>query len=412
MAKAKRLTVTGIERVKAPVKGRDEYFDSIAPGLHLRVSQTGHKSWAMHYHRYDGKHHRLTLGPYPVVGLEAARERVREIRGWIAEGLDPKDEFERRKNSKRKVRDNTVEAIGCRFLEEYCLQQLKPRTAKEYQCHFEKYIFPLWGSRPIAEIEKGEVVAELRRIAKSTPVQANRIRSTLSKFFNWSEEEELVLVNPVVRIKPFVKEADIKRDRVLSDKEIASIWTGLESLGWPFGPIGKLLFLTGERRTEVAGMEWSEVDLEAGVWNIPKGRTKNNRPHDVPLSTQMITLLESLPKLHDRFVFPSRGRKEAEKIASGFSKAKTRLDKLSEVTDWRLHDLRRTLATEMAGTLGIDPHIVEAVLNHVSGHKSGVAGVYNRATYLDRRKLALQAWANRIDEIVHGADGNVVMLHG
>ncbi len=411
MAKSKRLTVTGVERVRPPAKGRDEHFDSVVPGLVLRITENGHKSWSVYY-RHNKKHQRLTLGAYPAVGLDAARSRAGEIRSMVAEGTNPKFRLKEKQVERKKVEDSSIEAIGRQFIEEYCQPRLKPGTAKEYRRHIEKYAIPLWGSRPIVSVEKGEIVALLRHIGKNAPVMANRVRATLHKFFDWAEEADLVPANPVSKAKRLIKESDIARDRVLTDAEIYSIWAGLDRLGWPFGAIGKLLLLTGQRVGEVTGMEWSELNLEAAVWSLPKGRTKNKRPHEIPLSSQVVDMLENLPHLHDRFVFPASGSRKAIATASGFSKAKIRLDKLSGVTDWRWHDARRTVATMMAENLGIDPHVIEAVLNHISGSKGGVAGIYNRALYTDRKSLALQAWANRLDEVVKGPDGNVVTLHG
>ena len=162
-----------------------------------------------------------------------------------------------------------------------------------------------------------------------------------------------------------------------------------EQIGYPFGTIVKLLILTGQRRGEVAGLEWPEVDYAAAVWTIPAARSKNGRAHALPLAPVALATIKSLPRLSDSFAFPARGNEEA--TFSGWSKAKAQLDELAGVTDWTLHDLRRTTATRLAG-LGIPPHIVERILNHAGGSFAGVAGVYNRFEYGEEMREALKLW--------------------
>lgn len=154
--------------------------------------------------------------------------------------------------------------------------------------------------------------------------------------------------------------------------------------------------LTGQRRGEVAGLRWSELDWANAVWNIPPARTKNGRQHALPLSPLAIEVLKSVPNIHYELAFPARGTEGA--TPSGFSKIKRRLDDLSGVSGWTLHDLRRTLATQLAG-MGVAPHVVERILNHTSGTLGGVAGIYNRFQYLPEMRAALDMWAEHVDKL-------------
>ena len=182
------------------------------------------------------------------------------------------------------------------------------------------------------------------------------------------------------------------RDRVLNDKELVAIWNAAPKNG--YGRIVRLLMLTGQRREEIGGLRWSEINTEKKQIELQAERTKNSRPHDVPLSQMALDVLGNIPRI--------RGREqvfgEGEGGYSGWSRSKGRIDAVAKVKSWRLHDLRRTCATGMAD-LGIQPHIIEAVLNHVSGHKAGVAGIYNRSAYTSEKRAALELWSNHVQAI-------------
>ena len=168
-------------------------------------------------------------------------------------------------------------------------------------------------------------------------------------------------------------------------------------IGYPFGTIVKLLILTGQRRGEVTGMEWSELDLDAALWTIPAARSKNGRAHALPLAPVALATITAIPRTSSRFVFPARGNHEA--TFSGWSKAKRELDAMVGIPDWTLHDLRRSMATSLA-SLGTSPHIVERILNHAGGTFAGVAGVYNRFEYRDEMREALMAWEREVSRLV------------
>ena len=212
--------------------------------------------------------------------------------------------------------------------------------------------------------------------------------------------------------------AETARDRILSDTELRAAWRGFEAVGWPFGRVGQLLLLTGARRDEVAEGRWSEIDLDAKTWTIARERSKNGAAHEIPLSDAALAVIAALPRIgavKDGFVFTTTGRSPI----SGWSRARAQIGKamlaaLGEDAEtppaWVLHDLRRTVASGMAG-IGIAPHVVESVLNHKSGVIRGVAAIYNRYSYAAEKRQALDAWARRLEGIVSGsAPSNVVAL--
>jgi integrase len=251
----------------------------------------------------------------------------------------------------------------------------------------------------IEKITRRTVALQLAELALANgPIAANRARIALSSFFTWAMREGLADINPVIGTNRPTEERS--RDRVLSDDELARIWTACrdDDYGW----IVRLLILTGHRREEVGGMAWPELDLQRACWSIPRERTKNGLPHEVPLSEAAIKILQNQPRQEGRqLVFG-----EAEGSFQGWSKAKAALDKRIRTSGpplaaWRLHDIRRTVATRLA-EMGILPHVIAAVLNHISGHKAGVAGIYNRATYAKEKREALNAWAEHMAELAQG----------
>jgi integrase len=214
------------------------------------------------------------------------------------------------------------------------------------------------------------------------------VRASLSAFFNWCIKEGLLDLNPVTG----TAEAAVNgsRERVLTDTELQAVW---HSLGTDqFGDIIRLLILTGQRREEMGGLRWTEVDWDRGLIVLPPERTKNNRLHEFPMSPQVRAILERQPRRPGRELIFGIG----DGGFGGWTRAKARLDERSGVIGWTIHDARRSAATMMADKLGILPHIIEAILNHVSGHKAGVAGIYNRAKYLDEMRDALNKWADYV----------------
>jgi integrase len=195
---------------------------------------------------------------------------------------------------------------------------------------------------------------------------------------------------------------------VLVQDELAAVWRACDALGWPFGPLVQLLIVTAQRRDEVARMAWPDLDLERRLWTLPRKLTKADRVHDVPLSGLALEIIEGLPRIGDGLAFPAN-RARSTRPVSGFSKAKARLDRLSGVAGWRLHDLRRTAASEMA-RLGHPPHVVAAILNHSPGSTQGITAIYNRHRYGDEKRIALAAWGRELERVLGRGDAKVVAL--
>jgi integrase len=194
---------------------------------------------------------------------------------------------------------------------------------------------------------------------------------------------------------------------VLTDSELRSVWQAADTAGGPFGALVKLLILTGQRRDEVARMTWSEIDTEARLWTLPGERTKNDQPHEIPLNKPAMAILKALPRIGERFALTSTG----EAPSSGYSKGKRRLDALlpPDMPDWRLHDLRRTVASGMA-RLGVSLPVIEKVLNHTSGSFAGIVGVYQRHGFSDEKRKALETWGRFVAALIERQAPNVISI--
>jgi integrase len=307
---------------------------------------------------------------------ETARNEARRLLGIVSTGVDPRAQS---------LSSETFGAEVDRYLERK-RTSLKPRTFVEYQCHLQKYAVPLH-KLSLTDIDRRTVAILLGQIeTDSGPIARNRLRSTLSSFFAWAIAEGLTDTNPVTGT---AKAEENSRDRVLTQDELCKLWRGLGD--GRFADIVRLLLLTGQRRDEIGRLRWSEVDLDRKLIVFAPARTKNSRQHELPLSTQALAILARQDR-RTEFVFSK---------AMGWAKAKAALDERLRIAPWRIHDLRRTCATGMA-ELGVQPHIIEAILNHVSGHKAGVAGIYNRARYEGEMRDALTKWADHVEALIVG----------
>lgn len=256
-----------------------------------------------------------------------------------------------------------------------------------------------WLGRQLAGISKRDIIALIDRIAERAPVHANRVLARLNAMFNWAVDKDRIPVAPSAGIKPPSKEK--ARDRWLNDQEIAWFWHACEQLGYPLGSLFRMLLLSAQRVSETASMEWAEIDLEAKLWVIPRGKAKSDRTHEVQLSEPVIALLRSSPRLGP-YVFAGKSGRSV--IVSTFDKrrldaAMLNVSGQAEIAKFIVHDLRRTAASGMA-RLGIAPHVVDRILNHSSGTIRGVAAVYNRFEYLNERRAALEAWGRYVDSLL------------
>jgi len=409
---ARALTAKAVEALKADPEKRIEVPDPALSGLYLVVQPSGSKSWALRY-RFGGKPAKLTLGRWPVMGVADARAAATEALDTLDHGRNPAGEKKAREEAAAQTNRDTVAAVIELFLRRHASHN---RRGDDVAAMFKREIMKKWGEREIQSIGKRDVIEVLDAIVdRGSPVTANRLRAHLNTLFNWAKGRDIVQANPLDGIKPPAPEKP--RDRVLTDDEIRLFWNACDGLAYPFGPLYRILLLTGQRLREVAEMTWREVD--GNTWTLPADRSKNGDEHVIPLSPEVLAILEGLPRI-GRYAFTTTG----ETPVSGFTRAKERLDKLMDeavnkdlpegaepvkIPPFTIHDLRRTAATGMAG-LRFPPHVVEAVLNHRSGTRRGVAGVYNRFDYADEKRAALDAWARRVAALIEGEAGNVVRI--
>lgn len=399
----RKLTDVTIRNLPAPPSGQIDFFDQLLPAFGIRVSNRGTRSYFV-MTRISGhkRLRRMTLGRYPAMPLAQAREKARQILEAASMGADPFQALEADKIVQRKKRD-TFEDVTAEFVELYASRKLRPATIRDYKRTFDT-VCASWKNVSIGDLKRRDVLLLIDRIeARKRLALADATHRYLSRFFNWCVERDYIETSPMAGIRR--SHAVKPRDRVLDFQELAEIWSALEQLDYPFNPLLKVLFLTGQRRGEVAGMRWSELkdwETASPLWEIPGHRTKNHLTHLVPIIPAVKSIIASCPRMSD-YVFSTTGKTGA----SGFSKAKVRINALinearanrglsAAMPRWTFHDFRRAFSTHAHETLSVEPHVVEAVLNHVSGTKAGVAGVYNRAAYLDGRRKALERWADQV----------------
>jgi integrase len=401
-----KLTTQSIAKLAVP-PGKSEaiFFDDELPGFGIRVRAGGSRTWIVQY-QIGRQQRRASLGKVAGFAPDKARSAAGTLLAKVRLGQDPQAE-------KFKARAEAALTLGVvieRFLKRQA-ERLKPRTLLEVERHLNVYWRPLHRVQ-IGAIDRRAVAAHLMKLVdENGPTVADHARTSLSTLFTWAMKEGLVEANPVAATNR--PQEPVARDRVLSDSELREIWNACRDDD--YGRIVKLLLLTGQRREEISALRWSEVDLDKALVTLPKERTKNKRAHEVPLSDPALAALPS-PRHGRDLVFG-----EGMGPFTGFSAAKRKLDgrihaarlkhdaKAKPMAEWRLHDLRRTAATRLAD-LGVQPHVVEAVLNHVSGHKAGVAGIYNRAAYAPEKRAALTLWGEHVMELVDGADRKMISL--
>jgi len=383
------LTDLAIRGLAPPERGQSEVFDAKIPGFGVRVSSRGTKSFVLLY-RFGGRSARLTLGRYPTLPLAEARARAIDALRLVGRGTDPSKDEEDKKPPTKEGRRLFGAAV-----DEYIEKHARPKN-KDWRTteSILNRTYAAWHDRELSSISREDVIAAVDQIVAQTSTATGYNRFVyLRHFFKWCADRAYLDASPMAKVAQPAKAKD--RERVLSDDELRCILPAAAQMGYPYRHLTWLLLLTAQRKGEVAGMRWSELDLEKGEWAIPAGRNKSARAHLVPLSGSALEVIGSIPRTHDALVFPARGR---ETTISGFSRWKVRLDELSGIEDWRVHDLRRTAATGMA-RLKVPPHVIERVLNHARGTFSGVAGVYNRFQYIPEMREALELWAEHIGKL-------------
>ena len=416
-----KLINSSIAKVKREAAGQTDYFawDDALPGFGLRV-RNGRSTWIVQY-KFGPVTRRITLGTTEELTADQARRGWTTANGERRDGadkilVDARSGFDAKVSriTRRKEASHTLGATIGKYLE--AKRQGEHKISENYDValtyHLEVLLKPLHGF-PLGAITRKHVAAEVDDIAdKRGAVTANRARGSLSAFFHWAITKGLCDVNPVIgteertektRDRVLIKVAD-EKDQKDDWSEIVKVWTACPDND--YGRIVRLLILTGCRREEIGSLEWQEIDLVNRKITLPPGRTKNNKEHVVPLSKEAIAIIESIPRRDRVHVFGIGPGGYA-----GWSKGKANIDKAANLkTPWTIHDLRRTCATGMAN-LGVLPHVIEAVINHISGHKGGVAGIYNRSTYASEKRAALDLWASHVMVAIAQANGaNVTAL--
>ncbi|MEI7608561.1 MAG: site-specific integrase [Rhodospirillaceae bacterium] len=394
-------------------------WDTILKGFGLRITPSDVRTYWVKY-RMGGREsttRKFKIGTHGTITPDQARTQAEQVLANIRLGVDPSAEREVARQPKKA---NHLVSDDVESFFEKNAAQLK--SGGEIRRVFTKDILPSWKDRETKSIRKPDVLDLIDSIVESgRPVHANRAFAMIRKFFNWCIERGIVETTPCSGVKaPTVEQS---RERVHDDDELRRIWNAAGKMAYPFGPWIRLLILTGQRRDEVAGMRWSELD-ETGMWTLPGERTKNGRVHKVPLPCTARDILAGLPRDGSDFVFTTTGRT----AISGYSKAKAAIDtkiiatmkeeaegrgenpaEVKPLPQWGFHDFRRTITTNLVN-MRIPAEVADKVLNHVSGKIQGVAAVYNRYEYMDERRQALEAWASRIEKIVSGTPANVVTL--
>lgn len=396
---SKRTTLTDllIQKIRAPASGQIEIFDARSPGLSLRCGSSGTKVFYLAYRiKPDRKRRRGKLGVYPVMKLAEARDARIDKLAQVSKGVDP---FAMREIAE--TDSFPFDVCAERFITEHIERKSKrPNDATRI---IRKEFVDVWGSLDVRDITKSDVRDVLNAIVeRGAAVSANRALARVRKLFNWLVDVDVLDRSPCYRLPTPV--AEISRDRVLSDAEIAAIWNATASCGYPYEPFVKLLVLLGQRRSEVAAIRWADVDLSAALWTMPNRSTKNRETHLLPLSTLAVEIIGTCPYVSgSAFLFPSA--RDRNRHMSGFAVMKTKLDNLSGVKDWVLNDCRRSMATHMPA-LGIDETVIERIQNHklaAGARASQVQKVYNRYKYAPQMRDALEKWATHLQSQILNA---------
>ncbi|WP_354689864.1 integrase arm-type DNA-binding domain-containing protein [Lentibacter algarum] len=383
MTKKLKFTDQWLKALKHKPEQEQHFGDISCKGLSLKVTKKGVKSFSYTF-RLGVKTGRVTLGPYPDISLGDVRGRVEELRRLVAAGTDPRHI----KADERLQRERTVSEMATQFIERYA--KPKNKSWRQAESNLRLYLVAALGTRPVASVKRGEIHAILDQLIKDNKgPSANRALAHMRKFFGWLVERDYIDHSPADHIKkPF---SEKRRDRVLSDDEIKAIWHASEALSPPYKAWLRLSLLCGQREMETASMRRSLI--EGDLWFLSSNDTKNKRENVLALPRQAKAIISELLKNEGEYLLSSGRIGDAP--LNGFSKAKVQLDRFSGVTDWRLHDLRASVATNL-GKLGYDRFTIKLVLNHKD---TGVTAVYDRYTYLDEKQKALQTWADRLDEI-------------
>ncbi len=384
--------------VDAATPGR--HYDDKLPGFGLYVGSSGARSYFFEYRPGRGRgvqKRRISIGKHGAPWtVETAREQAFEYLAGLRKGRDPLAERALAERAPDAAR--LVAAVIDEWLER---DQAGNRSRNEVERVMRREVLPVWGGQPIEDIRKRDIIALIDGIAdRGAPIMANRTLAHVKRLFRWAAARDIIEGDPAAHVEKPTPE--VKRDRVLKDDEIAMIWGAAGTMDFPFGPAVHLLVLTAARREEIFGLSWREVNQESAAIHLPAERTKTKEGRTVPLSPAALTLLDELPRFGGGdYVFGQGGQAPFSNVGH----AKARLDRMiAEAQDtsmppWRLHDIRRTVATGLQ-RLGTRLEVIEAVLGHVSGSRAGVVGIYQRHRFEEEARAALTAWGQHVIQLV------------
>jgi integrase len=407
---------------------RREIWDTIIPGFGVRVNderdqhrsgRAGRITFVL-YTRFPGRRapERRTLGRWPELSLEKARHKAADWRSQVAKGIDPAIADEQARLAHLREQSNTFASVAQKFID--FAKANKERKAAEVERELQAFIKP-WGHRPIASITPTDVAIVIKAtVDRGKRAQAHNLFGHIRRLFRWAIPL-YVQHSPCAQLSPrrLIGERQ-RRDRILSDAEIAALWKATEPMGYPYGPLYQLLLLTGVRLSEACEASWDEFDFNERVWIIPAARMKKTgseaKPHAVPLTDAILQVLETLPRFQSgKFLFSNKYGMAPLK-ANRFHRHKAKLDRLMEqslgiespakLPDWVNHDIRRTVRTKLSA-LRIPEEVREAVLAHA---RPGIKGHYDMHSYLDEKRDALEQWAARLRGIVEPSIADVVEL--
>jgi integrase len=334
-----KLTARTVETLKSPAAGRDEWWDSSLPGFGIRITDKGTRSWVLMYRMSGGgPKRRMTLGTFPMLSLAEARQAAGDALHKVERGIDPvaeKAAAKLRGSTAAQVRlPDTVASVTAEYVERHA--QRNTRRPEEVERLFRLYLVPAFGDRDIKTLTRRDIRDLIDGIIDAgKPVQANRVQAAIHAMLTWAVEREIIEINPAAGLRRQTKET--ARDRVLTNDEVRAVWIAVDKLGYPAGPLIKLLILTAGRRKEIREMRWSEVDLQKGVWTLPAERSKNGLAHPIPLSSVAREVLAAMPRFPGvDYVFSAKGN---GCCYTNLQKPKAAIDRTTGVPGWTLHDL-------------------------------------------------------------------------
>ena len=387
---SKTNLATTIAKLKIPKGRRDaQVFDDKLAGFGVRRFASGKASFFVKYN-VGNQQRRMSLGAATANRLGGARADAERILAKAKLGDDPQA-------TKKAQRAKTTTALG--GLVDRYLEARQDDMVPSYYSATARYLQTSWKplhAHAVDAVTRRDVVNALDGMAKErSKVTADRAKAALSGFYGWLVERSYVDASPLVNVRNRANGQG--RDRVLSETELAAIWRASRDMG-DYGVIVRLLILTGQRKSEIADLEWSEVDFAKDQIELPASRTKNSRPHVVPLGTRALATLAGVPERSGRDHLFGEGSRGYQ----GWSKSKYLLaTKLpADMTPWTVHDIRRSVVTHLNENGFAQPHVIEALVNHVSGHKSNIAGIYNKAVYAAEKREALQSWGEHVSALV------------